>query len=690
MKKIFCTLFLLFCLVSFTQAQIDRSQAPKPGPAPEVNIGTPASFTTDNGIQVFIVEDHRTPKVTVSLILKKDPVLEKDKVGYVSMEGEMMRRATTTRSKAELDEQIDFLGGSVNTSSGSAYASALTDNFDQLFSIFSDVILHPSFPDSELAKVKKQTLSNLQAEKSSPNAISANVTSVANYGKDHPYGEVEADTTVKNITAADLKKYYDTYWKPNIAYMAFVGDVTPAHAKELVTKYLGEWQKGEVPEHDYPIPQKPAKTQVIVVDRPAAVQTNISITSPIELKPGKPANFAARVMDQVLGGGVSGWLFQDLREKYGYTYGAYSSISNDPLVGRFSASAAVRTAVTDSALMRFMYELSRIRKSEVDQKKLDTVKNVISGHFALSLENPARIAQFAINIARYDMPKDYYKNYLKSIASITAEDVQQIAQKYVTPDRTNIVLVGNSKEFADKLGQFGQVQYVDIYGNPVKAPVSKKAAEGVTAESVVKNYIKAIGGEEKLESVKDLSMKLSAEMMGQKIEIEQKILRPDHSLMTMTLPSQNMTVMKILVNKDSVSMQRMGQPMPLSDEQKADMKQNTEPFPELNFLNGKYQLKLTGIEQVNGKDAYAIKVTNAKGKTSTYYFDTKTGYEVRKVSSEKTQRGEVSDITDLSDYKAVNGILFPYTIISQTGPQKMEMTVEEIKINSGLTESDFH
>lgn len=483
MKKIFCTILSTICLFGISMAQVNRAIAPKPGPAPEINIGTPVSFTTANGIRVFVVSNHSVPKVTASLILKLDPVQEGNKAGYISMAGEMMRRGTTTQSKAELDEEIDFLGGTVETSSGGASAAGLTDNFDKIFSIFSDIILKPAFADSELVKVKKQTLSSLQAAKEDPDAISSNVTGVVNYGKTFPYGEVETDSTVNNITTNDLENYYADYWKPNVAYMAFVGDITEAHVRELVTKYLSDWKEGEVPAHSYHIPQKPEKTILTVVDRPSAVQTNINITAPIVLKPGDMDNFPVSVMNQILGGGMSGRLFQDLREKYGYTYGAYSSVSNDPVVGNFSASGDVRTAVTDSSLMRFIYELNLIRDEKVDEKILDSAKNQLSGNFALSLERPSRIAQFALNIARFNMPADYYKNYLKSIAAVTPDDIERVAQKYITPEQANIVLVGNSKEFAGRLSQFGEVQYTDVYGNPVAVPESKGIPAGITAES---------------------------------------------------------------------------------------------------------------------------------------------------------------------------------------------------------------
>lgn len=689
MKKIFCTIIIVLCFAGFSQAQINRAKAPKPGPAPEINIGTPASFTMANGIRVFVVSNHSVPKVTASLILKLDPVQEGNKAGYVSMVGDMMRRGTTTKSKAALDEEIDFLGGNVSTSSDGASASGLTDNFDKLFAIFSDVMLNPSFADSELVKVKKQALSSLKAAQDDPSSISSNVTSVVNYGKNFPYGEVETEATVNNIATDDLKSYHHDYWKPNVAYMAFVGDITEAHAKELVTKYLSNWKEGDVPAHAYNIPQKPAKVLITVVDRPSAVQTNINITAPIVLSPGDMDNFPVSVMNQILGGGTSGRLFQDLREKHGYTYGAYSSVSNDPIIGSFSASAAVRTAVTDSSLMRFMYELNLIRDEKVDEKKLDSAKNQLSGNFALSLERPARIAQFALNIARYNMPADYYKNYLKSIAAVTPDDIERAAQKYITPGQANIVLVGNSKDFAKQLPQFGEVQYVDIYGNPVAAPDNKEIPAGVTAGSIIQNYLKAIGGEEKLKTVKDLSLKATASAMGQEIVLQQSYLMPDKYKMTLMLPSQNLTIVKILVNGDSVNMEQMGQSIPLTSEKKTEMKDQANPFQEMNFLHGKYTLKLKGIEPVNGSDAYSVAVTNDAGKTTTYYFDTKTGYEVRSVSTEKTPQGEVSNTTDLSDYKPVDGVTFPFSISTQNGPQKIDFTVQEVKVNSGLKESDF-
>lgn len=689
MKKIFCILVSLQALFQVAFAQVDRSAAPQPGPAPQVNIGTPASFTLPNGIRVFVVENHKVPKVTVSLVLKKDPILEKDKAGYVSMAGEMMRRGTVSRTKAQLDEEVDFLGGSLATSSESASASSLTRNFDKLFSIFSDVVLHPAFRDSELAKLKKQTLSDLEAQKDDPASIASNVVSVVNFGKDFPYGEVVTDSSVSRIGVEDLKRYYHTFWKPNISYMAFVGDITAAHARELAEKYLGSWKKGVVPKQKYPVPVRPDSTLITVVDRPSAVQTSIYVTDPVVLKPGDMENFPVKVMNHILGGGSASWLFGDLREKYGFTYGAYSRISNDPLVGSFAASAEVRTSVTDSAIVRFLYELNRIGQHRVDQAVLDSAKNEISGNFALALERPALIAQFALNVARYNMPKDYYKNYLKSIAAVTTEDVARAALRYVTPGKANIVLVGNARGFADSLARFGKVRYVDMYGNPVAAPEIKTVPASLTAGQVIDNYLTAIGGKEKLQGVKDMTIHLAAEMMGHPISVTQQYLIPGYFEMRMKLDEQDMDVMKIRVVGDSVGMESMGQAVPMNDDRRSELLVTAHPFREMTFLDGKHVLKLSGIEPVDGKDAYRVDVTDTRGSITSYYFDTKSGLELRSVSNEKTPQGTVQRSRDMGDYQETGGIKIPHVVKSQNGSQTIRMKVQDVKINTGLTPADF-
>ena len=202
-------------------AQVDRTHAPNPGPAPIVKVGNPATFVLPNGLKVYVVQNSKLPKVTASLSLDYDPIIEGDKAGYTEIAGSLMGEGTKTKTKDVLDEEVDFLGADLNTTATSASVNALSNNFTKAFALMADVVLNPAFPKDEFDKIKKRTLSSLQTKKDDPNAISKTVLQRIMYGSKHPYGETETDKTVEKVTIEDVKKYYSTYWKPNIAYLVF-------------------------------------------------------------------------------------------------------------------------------------------------------------------------------------------------------------------------------------------------------------------------------------------------------------------------------------------------------------------------------------------------------------------------------------------------------------------------------------
>src|SRR4051812_40414183 len=213
MNKVIVILLLLTCGIA--QAQVDRTKAPKPAPAREIKIGDYQSFALKNGLQVFVVENHKLPRVQFSLQLKNDPILEKDKVGYVELTGQLIGTGTTTRNKAQFDEEVDFIGATLNTSWNGMFASSLTKHRDKLLELMTDVLYNPAFSPDELAKLKQQKLSELASDKDDPSAIIANVRASLLYGKDHTYGEIETETTIEAFTIEDCKNYFNTYFKPN-------------------------------------------------------------------------------------------------------------------------------------------------------------------------------------------------------------------------------------------------------------------------------------------------------------------------------------------------------------------------------------------------------------------------------------------------------------------------------------------
>ena len=393
--------------------KLDRTKAPKAGEAHKVEIAKFQSFTLENGLQVFVVENHKLPQVSYSLVVDYDPIMEGKRVGMLDMFGSMLRRGTETRTKEKLDEEIDFMGANLITYSRGIYGSSLKRHSDSLLSIFSDVLYNSSFSDEELTKVRNESLSNLQSLPSNPEEIAGNVVAKVNYGNNHPYGEVETETTINTVKKEDLKDFHQTYFRPNVSYLAIVGDITVEEAKAQVEKYFAEWEKKEVPTTKYDSPKAAEKPQVAISNRAGAVQTVINVTYPVYYPLNSKDYVAARLMNGILGNsGFGARLIQNLREDKAYTYGAYSSLNPDELSSSFTMSASVRNEVTDSAIVQFLYELKRIKDEPVSKAELDRAKASIIGSFVRSLENPQTVANFAINIARYDLPSDFYSNYI--------------------------------------------------------------------------------------------------------------------------------------------------------------------------------------------------------------------------------------------------------------------------------------
>ena len=690
MKYIAYTLVFFLFLPSAVNAQVDRTRAPEPGPAPVIQVGDYKTFELKNGLKVFLVENHKIPRVSYSLLLDIKPFAEGDSLGYTDLAGQLMGTATATRTKDQIDEEIDFIGASLNTSSGSLSGSALKKHNEKLLEIMSDVLLNPVFNEEELDKVKKQTISALAYNKNDPAAISGVVSDALFYGKDHPYGEVTTEATVNSVTIKMCEDYYATYFKPNIAHLAIVGDMTLKEAKKLTKKYFGDWVPGNVPSYAYPTPEAPATRKVSIVDRPVAVQSVIVVGYPVEYTLGTDDYIKARVMNVLLGGS-NNRLFQNLREDHGYTYGAYSSLSQDKYIGSFNAGADVRNEVTDSAITQILYEMERIRTEPVPSDELEKVKNYLTGTFALALEQPATVARFALNIARYGLPSDYYANYLKSLAAVTPEDISEMAQKYISPENCHVFVVGKAEDIAENLAALSpdqSVDYYDVEGNYIDpASMTKPLPPGLTPEKVVEDYLQAIGGREKLEALRDVEVDMKMSMQGMTIDARTYQKAPDKFRMTISMGGNILNDQKF--DGTTGKMSGMQGEQVLEGKQLENLKAQSQFMRELKYQELGYKLELKSIEMVNGRETYRIEVFHPWSGTGYDYYDRETGLRLREDKVEVTPDGEMVQITHLSDYKEVDGILYPHKMDLSIGPQQITATVENIKLNAGIDDSIF-
>lgn len=687
MKNLYTLLFILFA--GSLTAQIDRTQMPKPGPAPEINLEDPQRFEFKNGLKVLVVENHKLPRVSIQLRIDNPPIAEGDKAGVSSLAGSLMGKGSTSISKDDFNEEVDFLGARINFGSQSAFASSLSKYFPRILEMMADASINPNFTQEEFDKEKNKLITGLKTEEKDVKAIARRVQGALAYGQDHPYGEFTTEATVNNVTLADVKQFYSNYFVPANAYLVIIGDVNLDETKELVEKYFTSWTKAIPPSFEFSNPVDVQYTQISFVDVPNAVQSEISVQNLVNLKM-KDADYLSGLMaNEILGGGGEGRLFLNLREDKAYTYGSYSGLGNDKYgPSRFRATASVRNAVTDSSVVELLKEIDKIRVTPVTEEELKNTKAKYVGRFVMALEKPETIARYALNIETEDLPKDFYKSYLAKLNAITVDDVQKSAQKYFSSDNARIVVTGKGSEVLENLqkvsvnGKTVPIKYFDKYAAATEKPnYESTMPAGFSINDVMNNYINAIGGKLKLESVNSYMLIAEAEMQGMKLNLEQKKTSKNQSMQDVKVSGNSMS--KEVLNDGTGYTVMQGQRKDLDETELKKAREESAPFPELDYLNG--GVVLDGMEDVNGKKTYKVKVSEEK----TLYYEVESGLKVQEVNKTEMMGQQVTATTIYSDYREVQGIMFPFAIGQTVGPQSFEFIVSEIKINEGVTDADF-
>lgn len=688
MKKIFSILLTVLMFASY--AQVDRSVQPKPGPTSPSDFGKYKIYELDNGLKVIVVQNKKLPRITMNLVIDRDPIFEGEKAGYVSLAGEMLRQGTTTKPKADLDEEIDFMGANLGTSSSNVFTSGLSKNTESLMSILADVALNPAFSEEEFSKLKTQTISGLESNKDSPDAVAGMLYNKILYGKKHPYGESATVETANSINIEDCKAYYNKYWMPNTAYLTIVGDIKPSKAKKLAKKYFGAWERGTKPTHVYASPSVPSKMQVAFSHKESAVQSVIILGNTIDLKPGHPDNVKLNLTNQILGVGSLGRLFQNIREDKAYTYGAYSSYNNSRLKGEFNAQASVRNEVTDSAIVEFLMEFERMRSEPVSDEELEGAKQFIKGSFGRSLESPQTIANFALNIERYGLPEDYYSNYLSSLDNLTKEDIMATAKKYIRPSNMILAIVGKADDVAAKVEKFGALKYYDDNGDITDKP-SLPVPAGITADMVLENYLKAIGGTENLTKIKDIAIYMDVAMAGAPFAIKAGELKKGNTKYKSFMTAEGMGTLQEQVydGKKGQSSNMQAGTAPVEGEELEGLKQNAIINIELQYAELGFKMKLTKMAVVNGEKAFVMELTDPKGEVSFDYFSEATGLKLKSEQVTEGPEGPSVVAQIFSDYREVEGVLYPFAQTLDLGQQKLKFTVTEINVNKGIKNSEF-
>jgi predicted Zn-dependent peptidase len=688
MKKIILIITALIFTLNIN-AQLDRSVMPTGGPSPKIKLDKPKEFKLKNGIKVLVVENHKLPRVNYSLRFDRKPIVEGEKAGVISLLGSMLGNGTTSISKDEFNEEVDFLGASVNVGFGSGFAFTLTKNNEKVLDLFSDAVINPLLTEEEFEKEKEKLIEGLKSQKKDIDAISGRVGDALSYGKNHAYGEFITEQTIDNISFQDILDYHAKYFIPNNVYIVVIGDVNYKNVKSLISEKFGAWKKGKNIDDPEPVlTENVALTEINFVDLPTATQSAIQVTNNVDLKMTDEDYFAALMANDILGGGGEGYLFKNLREDKGYTYGAYSSIGSSRYgVSKFRAGAKVRNMVTDSAVSEIIKEISRIRLEKVDSELLKNAKAKYVGSFIRNAENPQTIAGYALNIRLNNLEDDYYESYLENINSVTEADVKRAANKYFKIANTRIVVVGKGSDVVANLEEVGfPINYYDQYANPIAKPIFNKAIpEGLTAVDVINNYISAVGGKSNLESVNTVVMKADVTIPGApfapQATMRQKLPNKSSFVIEVNMQGQKMTLSKTTFDGERGYSEMQGQRVEFDEKQLDENKKIKGIFEELYFQPE--ELELVSINSVNFQDAYKVKVT-VDGKESHRYYSVESGL---LLSTEDTDDNNNVVTTNYGDYQSVQNVMFPFYM--ELPAQKLEFKTSSIEINKEIKDSSF-
>jgi zinc protease len=451
-----------------------KNKAPVSTETLHVQLRKPVEAKLANGLTVLILEDHRLPIVLAELHLRGAGALLEPgaSAGLASATAEMLREGTAKRTSRQIAEELDRLGASMGagTDFGSSEtiftASGLSENFDAWFSLAVEVLLHPSFPVAELNRLKERAKVQLRQQRAAPRFLAGERFNRAVFG-DHPAAVVSA--TIESINALTpelLKKWHQERYVPANSLLAVAGDVYAADLLPKLDRLLAAWQGGNGNPTLPPNPVPASARKIYLVERPDSVQTTLVVGN-IAIDRRSEDFVPMVVMNHVLGGGATGRLFLNLREEKGYTYGAYSSFTALEYPGAWSAGASVRTEVSEGALTEIFNEIRRIRDTRVSEVELAATKRSVIAGFALALEQPARVLGFEVTRNFYHLPDEYWDSYPAKVAAVTADDIERVARKYLTPEVMQVVAVGDGRKIKSVLEKFGPLEIYDSDGKRI-------------------------------------------------------------------------------------------------------------------------------------------------------------------------------------------------------------------------------
>ncbi len=466
--------------LKYTKAKdnFDRSVMPANGPNPTVKVPAFWKKNWDNGIRIIGAENREIPTVTLTIRIPGGHLTSAknlSKVGLPNMFANMMNYDTKNRTAEEMSRELQKLGSSISVSSGTEdltfQVQSQVKNLDATLKLLEERMFLPSFAQSDLDRLKKQTLESFKEDKTVPSSIADDVYGKINYGHNHimAISSQGTEESVASFTLADIQSYYDNYLTSNGTRVVVVGDISEEEVLSKL-KFLNKLPNKKIEIPDAPKPAGVEKTKIYLVDVPKSAQSEFRVGYITDLKYDATGEYyKAGLMNYSLGGAFNSRLNLNLREDKGWTYGARSGFYGSKRTGSFEFSSGIRANATDSALIEIMREMKEYVVNGVTDDEIKFLKSAIGQRDALRYETGFQKAGFIGQILEYDLPGDFTEQQAKIVSAITKADIDALSKKWINTEKLNIVVVGDKEKILPGLQKLGyEIVLLDADGKPVE------------------------------------------------------------------------------------------------------------------------------------------------------------------------------------------------------------------------------
>lgn len=677
-------LVIAITISQFSVAQ-DYDIGEKPEPLGKKTFELPAykEATLDNGLRLFIIEDHEQPMLSFNILLPGGDALEskKDAAGFTAA---LMMKGTKKRTAYDISNSLDGVGASISINNRTEYSnisgSAIMKHKDLLFDVLVDVITNPVFPEDELKKMKVQAKAGIKSEKSDPGTLAANMAKKALFGPNHPYASVSTEKSIDAIQIADLKEYYNDFYIPNSATMVIVGDFNPDNIiKELNAKFAS-WEKGKLVSLNIPEPD-PMPRGIYFIERPGSVQSAVryaNMTVPFNSSEYMPI----KVGSHIINSSFAGRMFKIIREKHSYTYSPTGGHSSNRFYNYSIFGSDVRNDVTDSTIISINNEiLGDLMQNGPTDEELKTIKQFRIGQYYLSFESAGFLGSLIQQYDFKDVPIRMIKEYPNNYDKVSSIEAQKAIKKYLNPDDGYLIVVGDPS-VKKQLEQFGPVYTYDTDYEPA----SKLEKVSMDAEDLIENYTDAIGGADAMSKVSILEGKgdITMNSGGQKLPGKTYTIYDTKGKFYRLVDLNIYKSEEFYNGKDAWEISSNGTVKLEADKLKS-MKFEADPFHYANAIKFGYKMEVVGKKD----NMIVAKLMDGDELVETLFFNQDTYLLEKTEDIQTTNRGKMLVTVKYNNYKDVSGIKLPSNIVTETPMFSMETNYDYTVNQTTADDSKF-